>query len=81
MPVITGAAVLANWVLFVTLGFGYNHVTARFGDVFLFVSMAVMFASLFVYVGRWQLCTAGVLMTALWLVRELVPVVANFRFH
>jgi hypothetical protein len=78
-PIVTGAAVLANWVLFITFlangqigGFGSHYMTTRLADVFLLVSLLALIASILAYVGRWQLSLASVLMLALWFGSEMV---------
>ena len=78
-PLITAAAVLANWVLFITFvlagqigGFGSHYMTTRLADVFLLVSVLLLIASILAYVGRWQLSLASTLMLALWVGSELV---------
>ena len=78
-PLIIAAAVLANWLLFVTLaftgqigGFGSHYLTARLADIFLLVSLLLLIASLLAYVGKWQLSMASVLMLALWVGSEMV---------
>jgi hypothetical protein len=78
-PIVTGAAVLANWVLFVAFlatgqigGFGSHYMTTRLADVFLLVSLLVLIASILTYVGRWQLSLASLLMLALWFGSEMV---------
>lgn len=79
MPLITAAAVLANWVLFIAFvaagqigGFGSHYMTTRLADVFLLVSLLVLIASILTYVGRWQLSLASALMLALWVGSEMV---------
>jgi hypothetical protein len=78
-PLITAAAVLANWVLFIAFvltgqigGFGSHYMTTRLADVFLLASMMVLVASILAYVGRWQLSLASTLMLALWVGSEVV---------
>jgi hypothetical protein len=78
-PLITAAAVLANWVLFIAFvlagqigGFGSHYMTTRLADVFLLVSVLVLIASILAYVGRWQLSLASTLMLALWVGSEMV---------
>jgi hypothetical protein len=78
-PLITAAAVLANWVLFVAFvlagqigGFGSHYMTTRLADVFLLASVVVLIASILAYVGRWQLSLASTLMLALWVGSEMV---------
>jgi hypothetical protein len=78
-PLITAFAVLANWLLFITLaftgqigGFGSHYMTTRLADIFLVGSLLVLIASFLTYVGRWQLSLASVLMLALWVGSEMV---------
>jgi len=78
-PLITSAAVLANWILFIAFvvtgqigGFGSHYITTRLADVFLVVSLLVLIASILAYVGRWQLSLASVLMLAFWVGSEMV---------
>jgi len=78
-PLITAAAVLANWVVFIAFvaagqigGFGSHYMTTRLADVFLLVSLLVLAASILTYVGRWQLSLASALMLALWVGSEMV---------
>ena len=74
-----GAAVLANWVLFITFlaagqigGFGSHYLTTRLADGFLLVSLLLLVASIVAYVGKWQLSLASALMLALWVGSEMV---------
>jgi hypothetical protein len=78
-PLITAVAVLANWLLFITLvfmgqigGFGSHYMTTRLADIFLLVSLLVLIAPFLAYVGRWQLSLASILMFALWIGSEMV---------
>jgi len=78
-PLVTAAAVLANWFLFIAFvltgqigGFGSHYMTTRLADVFLLVSVLVLIASILAYVGRWQLSLASTLMLALWVGSEMV---------
>lgn len=79
LPVAVGAAVLANWLLFIAFagagqigGFGSHYMTTRLADVFLLASLLVLIASIFAYVGRWQLSLASFLMLTLWVGSEMV---------
>ena len=79
LPVAIGVAVLANWLLFIAFavagqigGFGSHYRTTRVADVFLLASFLVLVASIFAYVGRWQLSLASFLMLALWAGSEMV---------
>jgi uncharacterized membrane protein len=78
-PIVIAAAVLVNWVLFVTFlangqigGFGSHYMTTRLADGFLLVSVLLLVASIFTYVGKWQLSLASALILALWIGSEMV---------
>jgi hypothetical protein len=78
-PIVIAAAVLVNWVLFVAFlangqigGFGSHYMTTRLADGFLLVSVLLLVASIFTYVGKWQLSLASALTLALWVGSEMV---------
>jgi hypothetical protein len=79
LPFTVAAAVLLNWLLFITFvfvgqigGFGSHYMTTRLADVFLLVSLLVLIASFLTYTGRWALSLASFLMLALWVGSEMV---------
>ncbi len=73
LPVIVGATVLADWVLFLVFlfigqigGFGTHYVTNPRIWPFLWLSFVLVIGSLLATVGRGKLCLASVLVSALW---------------
>lgn len=79
MPLIAASMAFVNWLLFVGFcvggqvgGFGTHYVTTRLADVFLLFSLSSLIASGVSSPGRWKLCTASVLVFALWAGSELV---------
>lgn len=68
-----GTVVLTNWIFFLYFLFngqtiyGYEYHTSRATDTLLLISFLMLIASIAVYVGRWQLLLANILLVTLWI--------------